>query len=82
MTTTKKPALPTMLPVISDMLESIGHHGDTLTVKFKKGNIFQYAGVTREQFTELSGAKSIGRHFMSQIRNNFKGVPFDADPAK
>lgn len=52
-----------MSPVESSQIESMGHEGDTMAVKFKKGGTYHYPGVTAAQFADLKGAESIGKAF-------------------
>lgn len=63
-----------MNSVLSSQIESIGHDAatSTLAVKFKQGagSIYHYSGVTYPQYTALLGAKSIGKHFGENFRNN------------
>lgn len=56
----KSPTIP-MLGVKSSQVESIGHLGDTLAVKFKSGGTYHYHGVTAQQFAGLKSAESIGK---------------------
>jgi hypothetical protein len=57
----KPPAIP-MCACKSSQVESFGHHGDTLAVKFKSGGaVYHYHGVTAEQFAGLQKAESIGK---------------------
>lgn len=56
----KAPTIP-MSAVKSSQVESIGHHGDTLAVKFKSGGTYHYHGVTADQFAGLQKAESIGK---------------------
>lgn len=56
----KSPTIP-MLGVKSSQVESIGHLGDTLAVKFRSGGTYHYHGVTAQQFAGLQKAESIGK---------------------
>ena len=56
----KKPVIA-MSTVKSSQIESIGHHGDTLAVKFKSGGTYHYHGVSTAQFADLQKAESIGK---------------------
>lgn len=47
----------------SSSISEIGHDGNTLRVKYKHGGLYEFQGVTAEQFSGLKGAKSIGKHF-------------------
>ena len=56
----KHPTIP-MSAVKSSQIESIGHQGDTLAVKFRSGGTYHYHGVTAQQFAGLQKAESIGK---------------------
>lgn len=59
----KAPTIP-MLGVKSSLIESIGHLGDTLAVKFKSGGAtYHYPGVSAAQFADLQKAESLGKAF-------------------
>jgi KTSC domain len=51
-----------MHPVKSSNIESIGHDGDTMHVRFKNGGTYSYTGVTAEGFRRLKEAPSVGKH--------------------
>ena len=57
----KAPAIP-MTEVKSSLIESIGHHGDTLAVKFKKGGTYHYP-CTATEFADMQKSESLGRAF-------------------
>lgn len=54
----KHPTIP-MAAVKSSQIESIGHQGDTLAVKFKSGGVYHYPGVTAGDYNALRNAESI-----------------------
>lgn len=73
----KHPTIP-MLACKSSQIESIGHSGDTLAVRFKNGGAeYRYSGVSAESFAALQKAESVGKHFCQHIRPKFKGVKID-----
>ena len=72
----KHPTIP-MSGVKSSQIESIGHMGDTLAVKFKNGGTYHYRGVSTDDFTALQKAESLGSHFSKHIRSKFQGVKID-----
>lgn len=75
-----KPKHPTiaMCACKSSQIESIGHSGDTLAVRFKNGGTeYRYSGVSAEQFAALQKAESLGSHFSKHIRSKIKGVKID-----
>lgn len=72
--TNKAPAIP-MAAVKSSQIDSIGHMGDTLAVKFKSGSTYHYPGVTAEQFADLNKADSIGKAFNAfKVGREFKKI--------
>ena len=66
-----------MLGVKSSQVESIGHMGDTLAVKFKSGGTYHYHGVTAQQFAGLKNAESIGKA-LGAIKAKHKHTRLDA----
>lgn len=56
----KHPTIP-MCACKSSQISEIGHHGDTLAVKFKGGSVYHYPDVTATQFADLQKAESIGK---------------------
>jgi hypothetical protein len=72
--TNKAPAIP-MTAVKSSQIESIGHLGGTLAVKFKSGSTYHYPGVTADQFADLHKSDSIGKAFNAfKIGREFKKI--------
>jgi hypothetical protein len=64
-----------MTPVKSASIAAAGHDPatQTLTVQFKSGETYHYAGVSADQHSKLMAADSVGSHFQSNIRQKFKG---------
>lgn len=62
-------------PVKSSLLKSVAHDPvmNVLEVEFANGpsRVYQYEGVTVEHFQEMMAAKSIGSHFLKQIKPKF-----------
>lgn len=60
-------------PVKSSNIVSIGYDKDAnrLEVEFKSGGVYQYHGVTQEEYDSLMGADSIGSFFHSHIRSQY-----------
>lgn len=58
------------IPVKSSQIKAIGHVQETLYVKFNKGQIYSYTPVTREQFEEFKNAKSAGKYFHKNLKQN------------
>ena len=50
-----------MKPVTSSNIESIGHDGDVMHVKYKSGYSYTHSGVTPEKYKEIIGRASIGK---------------------
>ena len=58
--------------VSSSAVQQLGHDGvDTLRVQFHSGHIYAYHGVSPAAFGKLIHAKSIGQHFLSQIKGRY-----------
>lgn len=64
-----------MKPVKSSSIEAIGHNPSTsvLSVKFKSGETYTYAGVSADQHAKLMSAESVGSHFQKNIRSKIEG---------
>lgn len=58
-------------PVKSSFIKSIGHEEDTLEVEMASGTVYQFGGVTPDDYASLMGAKSIGKHFATNVRGKF-----------
>lgn len=64
--------MTTMHDVKSGQIESIGHTGDTLIVRFKNGGTYHYHGVSAETFDSMKEAKSVGSFLHRNIKPNHK----------
>lgn len=66
-----------MKPVKSSNLEAIGYDEATrvLSIKFKSGGTFKYAGVPPSVHEEFMKADSHGKFFHKHIRNKFLQPP-------
>lgn len=51
-----------MLSCDSSGVSEIGHKGDVLRVRYKSGGLYEFKGVTADDYQRLRGAKSIGKH--------------------
>jgi hypothetical protein len=62
--------------VISSNIASVGWENDTLEVTFASGTTYQYVGVPKSIYDGLVSAKSVGKHFNTNIKNvySFKKV--------
>lgn len=71
-----------MKTVKSSMMHSIGHDpvSNKLVVKFKEdGPEFHYDGVSADAHRELLEAKSIGVHFGTHIKGNYKHAKIEQE---
>ncbi len=65
---TEAPALALdMTPVVSSNVESIGHNGEALFIKFKNGGTYRYPTAGRIVHDEMLRADSPGRFFRSEV---------------
>ncbi len=56
-----------MIKVQSSVIDSIGHEGKALTVRFLSGRVYRYRGVTRDVFEAFLAADSKGTFFNLKI---------------
>ena len=66
-----------MTKVKSTQIESIGHAGDTLAVKFRSGGTYHYHDVSAAQFAEFQKAESLGQHLHKHIKPKHKFTKLD-----
>ncbi len=64
--------IPEMKPVISSQISEIGYFEETQTlfIRFARGGLYSYSGVTAEQFEDFLNSESIGKHFAFHFRAN------------
>lgn len=64
----------TRVPVTSSNINSIGHDpkSNTMEVEFKDGSVYTYHDVPKDAHEALIGAKSVGSHFHTNVKNNYK----------
>lgn len=67
-----KPKPITLSAVKSSQIESIGHEGNTLAVKFKSGGTYHYHDVSADQFAAIKKAESIGSFLHKHIKPKHK----------
>ena len=70
--------------VESDVIHAIGYDSEIhlLEIIFNDGRIYQYRGVPAQVFEGLKAAKSKGRYFQENIRDEFQYWQFDAQTAQ
>lgn len=61
-------------PVTSSSIKAIGHEDGVLEIEFADGRLYQYPGVSAEEFERLVKAPSIGQHFHAAIRGKYSHV--------
>lgn len=61
-----------MTPVESSNLESVGHDGTNLFVRFKNGSIYVYLHVPESLYQELLAADSKGKYLGKHIKGAFQ----------
>lgn len=74
--------MPDMIEVQSSFIKAIGFEPDspddqstgTVTIAFNDGAIFEYAGVSVEDFTALVNAPSVGKYFHAYFKRRYSGV--------
>lgn len=64
-----------MIPVVSSNIAEIGHDGNALFVRFNKGALWRYDGVSAETFEEIRNARSVGSAFNQLVKSQTMGVP-------
>jgi KTSC domain len=63
------------VPVSSRILKTIGYDSARLMleVKFRiTGKVYAFYDITKEEFTRLINARSIGNYFNTKIKNRFQ----------
>lgn len=59
-----------MQNVQSSQIAQVGHDGaQTLRVLFRRGGLYEYTGVSHEEFDEMMNAESLGSFFYKQIKD-------------
>lgn len=62
--------------VVSSNLESIGYKDNCLLVEFKNGGEYLYLDVPSDEYIRLLESQSLGKYFMSNIRNKYRCIKF------
>jgi hypothetical protein len=60
-------------PVSSSNISAIGYETETQTleIEFLSGGVYQYAGVSVEEYEALMNADSKGKYFHANIKNRY-----------
>ena len=63
-----------MFPVASSMINAVGYdpESQTLEVEFSNGRTYTYEGVPQSTFDGMMGAQSVGKFFISNIKNVYR----------
>lgn len=75
--------MPKMVPVRSSNIQSLGHDGKNLVVRFNGGTLYRYAGVPTDVYqaglevAEEGG--SVGSWFSGAIRGRYNHVQIDPE---
>lgn len=70
--------IPPLTPVQSSNIQSMGHDGHRLFVRFSGGGLYSYGDVPRRLYEEGLEADSVGRWFRENIKGHFLHVQHDA----
>ena len=62
-------------PVESSNIRSVGYDevSRKLEIEFRDGAVYQYAEVPGVVYLEMTRAKSVGKFFIANIRNQYQG---------
>ena len=72
--------LPEMQPVTSSNIESVGHDGSALHVKFKNGGHYIYDECPADVHESLMGADSPGKFLAANVRGKYTSRKHEAEP--
>ena len=63
----------------SSLIEKFSYDtdGKILHIHFRKGGHYGYADVTPEVFEEFRASDSHGKHFLTQIKNNYRFAKYE-----
>lgn len=63
--------------VISSQFNKVKYDSEekTLIITFNNGKRYEYSGISAKQFKEFMEAESLGKWFLSHIKNNFSYRP-------
>ena len=60
-----------LVPVESSNIAAVGYEGNVLTVAFKNGSVYTYAGVPLTIYQSLLNAPSKGQYLAKEIKGKF-----------
>jgi hypothetical protein len=66
--------IPPLFKVKSSSIAEVGHANGELFVRFAKGRLYRYPGVSLEQFAKLRKAESVGKHLQVHILAHHTGT--------
>lgn len=69
--------LPEMKPVQSSNIQSLGHDGRGLFVRFNGGGLYQYPDVPVDVYQSAFEAPSVGSWFSGAIRGRYEHKKLD-----
>jgi len=59
------------MKVNSSMISEIDYSGETLTITFTSGRVYEYEGVSGEGYSKFMEAESKGQYFHENINGRF-----------
>ncbi|HTB83366.1 MAG TPA: KTSC domain-containing protein [Candidatus Sulfotelmatobacter sp.] len=62
----------TLTPVNSSAIRAIGYDGNTLTVEFHTGRVYDHPGVPYSVYAGLMQASSMGAYYNQHIRGRYR----------
>ena len=75
----KKFELTELRKVESSNISQVGFHDNSIFVEFKNGTTYEYLETSKEDYSNLVGAKSVGKHLNTEIKGNFDCNKVDYD---
>jgi hypothetical protein len=61
-----------MTPVTSSLIQSVGHNGLKMHVRFHNGALYEYDAVPVRVYREMIDAKSVGAFFGKHVKGRFE----------
>lgn len=80
--TEKSTTIPQHLVKNSSNIHGLSYDpaGKRLTVHFKNGGIYHHHGVKPDEFADLKGAESVGKHYHANIRGRYETTKVEPEP--